>query len=770
MQHQCPTARSISSAIPEKMASDMIRVFDCISELIVYQDTQFTVLWANKTAGDSVGSAKEELVGRHCYEIWHKRSSPCEGCPVAKTIASGKQQSGEVNSPDGRIWQISAYPVRDESEKICGVIELTLDITERKKVQESLEETIEDFQRFYDDPAIGFWRTRIEDSVFLAANPATVHALGFNDLDELVGKHAATEFYSREQRENLLQQLHKYGEVSRFEARFILRDGAVRNVLLSAKIYKEKGYLEGTVIDITALKRTEELLRQSERKYRNLVETINEGLGIVDLDENILFVNSMASEIFGYSREELIGMNLRQLTLESDIGKLERETEKRKTGQSSRYEHSIKKKDGQIRRLFLSVSPFYGDNGDIIGATGVFSDITDSIKASQEKKKLQEQLDRAQRMESLGVLAGGVAHDLNNILGPLVAYPEIILMKLPPGSPAQRQIQMMGKAARDAAEVIQDLLTLARRGRYEMNTIDLNEVVEAYLASANLDELKTNNPRVIIEEKLDPNIGKIKGSVPHLLKVIMNLVVNAYDAMPNGGRLTLETTQTYAEKLAGGYADITKGQYIIFRVKDNGIGIEDKYLKHIFEPYYSRKAMGSSGTGLGLSVVYGIIKDHKGYYDVSSRVGEGTDFALYFPVSDQEQHLAPLNDSDYSGCESVLVVDDVEEQRIIASELLLGLGYKVNTATNGHEAVEYLSDQSVDLVVLDMIMEKDFDGLDTYNKIIESYPGQKAIIVSGFSATDRVNKALNLGVGQYIKKPYTLQQLGKAVREELDRK
>ncbi|UCD95062.1 MAG: response regulator, partial [Candidatus Zixiibacteriota bacterium] len=307
-------------------------------------------------------------------------------------------------------------------------------------------------------------------------------------------------------------------------------------------------------------------------------------------------------------------------------------------------------------------------------------------------------------------------------------------------------------------------------GRYEMTPTNVNEVVEAYRASASFVELKANHPNVVVEENLDCNIEMILGSSPHLLKVIMNLVVNAFDALENGGKLTIESSQSHLSKLQSGYADISEGDYVILRFRDTGIGIEEKCLKHIFEPYYSKKEMGSSGSGLGLSVVYGILKDHKGYYDIDSSVGEGTEFILYFPVCRETIENPHENNRDYSGTETVLVVDDVEGQRLIASELLASLGYRVSTAANGRDAKQYLKKHSADIIVLDMIMDNDFDGLDTYREILKIHPGQKAIIVSGFSATERVSKALKLGAGEYIKKPYTLQQLGKAIREELDRK
>ncbi len=390
-------------------------------------------------------------------------------------------------------------------------------------------------------------------------------------------------------------------------------------------------------------------------------------------------------------------------------------------------------------------------------------------QAKHQQQELREQLERAERMESLGVLAGGVAHDLNNMLGPLVGYPELILMKLPEESPVRRQVQRISNSARGAAEVVQDLLTLARRGRYEMVPTNVNEIVESYLDSPSFDQLQQANSNIKVDVRLGDSLDQIHGSSPHLYKVIMNLIVNAFDAMPSGGELTISTSQSCLEALLSGYDRIGRGDYVILRVRDTGIGIDAKDIEKIFEPYYSKKRMGSSGSGLGLSVVYGVVKDHKGYYDILSEPGQGAEFVLYFPatrVIEEQGKLAPVK---IDGSESILVIDDDAALREMAAELVSSLGYHVDTVASGREAVAWLQENSADLLLLDMIMEPDCDGLETYREIIKSEPDQKAIIVSGYSSTDRVIKTQSLGAGALVKKPYNRATIGLAIRNELDR-
>lgn len=529
------------------------------------------------------------------------------------------------------------------------------------------------------------------------------------------------------------------------------------------------GY-RGVDKNITERERAEQLLRQSEEKYRSLVENISDGVLTTDLDERILFANRASCKIFGYLLDELIGMNFREIIFKDGLDKVNRENQKRRNKEDSQYELTIVRKDGKQRRVFVSATPLLNNDGVVLGTIAVFTDISELKEVEKEKQELREKLARSQRMESLGILAGGVAHDLNNILGPLVAYPELIKMNLSPDSPIRDKISKIENSAQRASEVVQDLLTMARRGRYDMVPVDLNEAVESYLQSPDFFNLKLKFPTVNVKTNMNKSIPKVHGSTPHLSKVIMNLILNAFDAMPHGGQLTIRTECKYVEKLIGGYDNIDRGKYIVLTTSDTGVGISEKDYKRLFEPFYTKKEMGKSGSGLGLAIVYGVIKDHNGYIDVKSKIGHGSDFIIYLPVveicSDEDEKVVV----DIRGCEKVLVVDDLEEQRELAASVLSSLGYDVKAVAGGREAVEYLKNNYADIVVLDMIMEDGFDGLDTYKEIIKLHPEQKAIIVSGFSETSRVKEAEKLGVGKYIRKPYTMQILGKGIREVLANK
>jgi two-component system cell cycle sensor histidine kinase/response regulator CckA len=315
-------------------------------------------------------------------------------------------------------------------------------------------------------------------------------------------------------------------------------------------------------------------------------------------------------------------------------------------------------------------------------------------------------------------------------------------------------------------------LTLARRGVAITEVVSLNDVIFEYLNSPEYKKMKLFYPDVEVETNLETGLLNILGSPVHISKTIMNLVSNAAEAIGKYGKISITTENRYVDKPVRGYDNVKDGDYAMIIVSDTGEGISTQDMEKIFEPFYTKKRMGKSGTGLGMPVVWGTVKDHNGYIDLQSTEGKGTTFTLYFPITRKEpaKHETYLQIEDYMGSgESILVVDDVKEQREIALTILSELGYSVNTVPSGEEAVKYLQNTSVDLLILDMIMDPGIDGLDTYKEILKLHPGQRAIIASGFSETDRAKEVVRLGAGQYIKKPYTLEKMGMAVRKELNK-
>jgi len=399
--------------------------------------------------------------------------------------------------------------------------------------------------------------------------------------------------------------------------------------------------------------------------------------------------------------------------------------------------------------------------------------ITALEQVKEEEKRLQSQLERSQRLEAVGNLASGVAHDLNNILSGLINYPELLLMEMPPDSPFITPIMNIKRAGERAAAMVQDLLTLARRGVALAIPVNVNSVINDFLSSPEYKSFHNQYEKINVTVKLEKDLANIMGTPFHISKVLMNLFTNSLEAITGEGEITISTQNVYFENPQTGFETIPAGQYVVLWISDSGIGIPQEQVEKIFEPFYTKKVLGRrSGTGLGMSVVYSTVKDHRGFIDVKSVVDGGTSIRLYFrpTMARAEEYKEELPFSDYMGKgELVLVVDDMKEQRDIAETILKRLGYNCRSVDSGENALIYLEKNEADLVVLDMIMDPGIDGLETYKRIIEKWPKQKAIITSGYSETSRIMEIQKLGVNTYLKKPYSVEKLGVAIRTEMER-
>lgn len=536
-----------------------------------------------------------------------------------------------------------------------------------------------------------------------------------------------------------------------------------------------------TFRDVTERRQAEEELISKNKQLMEIIEFLPDATLVVDREGRVIAWNRAIETLTGIEAEEMLGKGdyeyalpfygtRRPLLVDLALHPGKKEAEK----------HYVAiQRVGEI--LSAEAMALSGAAGDVnLHATAsvlrdsrgeVFAGI-ECIRDNTAWKRIQERLSRAEKMEGLGRLAGGVAHDLNNVLGILVGYSELLGEMVPAESPLKAFAKNILQSSLRGAAIVQDLLTLARRGVNVSEVVNLNQVVADYLETPEFEKLEFYHSQVKISADLEENLLDIKGSPIHLSKTLMNLVSNAAEAVSGPGEVTIRTENRYLDVPIRGYDSIQEGDYAVLTVSDTGSGISAEDLDKIFEPFYTKKVMGRSGTGLGLAVVWGTVKDHNGYIDVRSAEGKGTTITVYFPVTREERGevrtAIPLES--YAGRgESVLVVDDMPEQRELALGMLSRLGYQGTAVSSGEAAVDYLRFNRVDLVVLDMIMGPGMDGLETYQRILEINPVQKAIIASGFSRTERVKRAQELGAGAYVRKPYLLENLGLAVRRELDR-
>ena len=547
---------------------------------------------------------------------------------------------------------------------------------------------------------------------------------------------------------------------------------AQHKITESSRVLNKQGRVIGIILSVvmifavivTFLFYRQRIISREISRLRNLLSNILNSMpaALVGVDNkgNITQWNTAVEKKTGLLEQDVQGRPLSivfpQMATDMQRSKESIETAmvKRELGRLVQTEEGVKYED-------ITIFPLLDEGAE--GAVIITEDVT-------EKYLLQEKLNQRSKMEAIGALAGGVAHDLNNTLSGIVSYPELLLLNLPTDSPYRKPILTIQESGKKAAAMVDDLLTLARRGVPVTTVTNLNKIITDYLLSPECENIKSRYPNVSFEIHLDPELKNIVGSPVHMTKTIMNLVSNAAESFLNEGVIRIRTENRYIEKPVGKHNKIYKGDYSVLIVSDTGSGIPEKYLKKIFEPFFTKKEMGRSGTGLGLAVVWGAIKDHHGYIDVQSVEGRGTSFTLYLPATQERisntgtsQSLQEL----LGKGEKVLIIDDSKSQREIASGMLEQLNYHVDSVASGEEAVAYLQEFPSDLLLLDMILENGIDGLETYERILQFNPSQKAIITSGYAETNRVRKAQDIGAIIYLKKPYSLLDLGVAIKSEL---
>lgn len=523
-------------------------------------------------------------------------------------------------------------------------------------------------------------------------------------------------------------------------------------------------------------RRLQQHLKESESRFRQVLENAADVIFQVDMRTgDFEYVSPSSQEVLGLSPDEVRQRGTRGLLELVDMPEAEQLLhleEKDMRNAELRFRNVLR----GPRWLSINASVVRDpESGRPRAAVGSVRDVTDLRLMKEREREYRQALDRAARMQSLAVLAGGVAHDLNNILMPILTLPGVIRDELVAGNQPipgtlDEDLAVIARSGQRAASIARDLLSLSRSQFPERRPMPINLAINAVLTSGTVLELKRNFPGVRIELSLSAREPLVDGSETHLFQAFLNLVINAFEAMPDGGTLRVSTDTYRLSQPFVGHERIEPGEYVRAIVADTGHGIPPEAIDRVFEPFHSRKKR--NGSGLGLAVVYGVAKGHEGYVDLSSVVGRGTEFRLYFPVCDQPLAVVEPDEGEATGGdERILLVDDEVIPREMAARMLRQLGYEVDLAENGREAVERIAATEnptpYALVLLDMLMEEDFDGLDTYRTIVRIRPRQRCMLISGFTDGDRVRTAQDLGAGGFLQKPFSILQLARMVRNEI---
>jgi PAS domain S-box-containing protein len=530
--------------------------------------------------------------------------------------------------------------------KPVGLRGFIVDITDRKNAEETLRQSEKKYSDLFENVSDFIYIHDLEGK-FIETNLPFIEDMSYGEenlanlnVRDLIPERHKSQF------EDYLKRIKENGKAEGL-MKVMTKDGRERIIeYRNSLVYGLSGskVVRGSARDITERIQAEMELRKSEEKYRKLYDeskraeevyssilhTSADAMIIYDMEGKTRYVSPAFTQIFGWTMEEVEGKRipfLPESEREATMAGIKEIIGNGKAIQG--FETKRYTKDGRIIDVSISGSRYTDHEGKPAGMLVILRD-------TSEKKTMEAQLQRAQKMEAIGTLAGGVAHDLNNILSGLVSYPELILMDLPEDSVLKNPILTIKKSGEKAAAIVQDLLTLARRGVAVTEVVNLNNIISEYLKSPEFDKLKFYQPNIQVETDLDRELLNISGSPVHISKAIMNLVSNAAEAMPHGGYIFISVKNQYIDKPIRGYDDVAEGDYVVLSISDTGVGISPEDMERIFEPFYTKKIMGRSGTGLGMSVVWGTIKDHKGYIDVKSTEEKGTTFTLYFPVTIEE--------------------------------------------------------------------------------------------------------------------------------------
>ena len=515
----------------------------------------------------------------------------------------------------------------------------------------------------------------------------------------------------------------------------------------------------GIILDITELKQAEQALREQEERLRAIFDSSQDIIYLKDADLRYTHCNAAMERLFGIGLKEIIGHTDADFFQEDDAKEIAA-VDRRVLESHASHSTFTRTLGGEKRIIDTSKAPVFDSAGNVVGLCGVSRDITEEVN-------LREQMRQAQKVEAIGRLAGGVAHDLNNLLSPILGYGEILLDDLPPGDARREDVHQIMRAGMRARDIVRQLLAFSRKQVLDFKAVDINTAIREFEKL-----LRRTIPEDIrLETILTPDTLPVMADVGQIEQILMNLAVNAADAMPNGGKLTIETTSVELdEAYAATRPDVQPGTYTMMAVSDTGCGMDEETSNKIFEPFFSTK--GKQGTGLGLATVFGIAKQHGGNIWLYSEPGKGTTFKIYLPIAEKmllEGQPSKKQSADLKGTETILLVEDNEQVRELAYAILKRQGYTVLMAVNGEAALKSLAKHNgpVHLLLTDVVMPG-MNGRVLYEKASQQHPEMKALYMSGY--TDNViahRGVLDQGV-QFIQKPFSVKSLAAKVREVLD--
>ncbi|MBS3759706.1 MAG: PAS domain S-box protein, partial [Desulfobacterales bacterium] len=756
-----------------------------LQDVIFTMDLDLHYTYVSPSVRSMRGYNPSELIGKSLHDV----APPASVKKALEVVAEELklEESGQADLNRFRTIEIELYCkngstiwtevrfsfIRDEDNRALGFIGINRNITERKRAVSRLKESEEKFRTLAE--ACPFAIMIYQNDYWVYANSAAETISGFSKEElyrmrfwEIVHPDYRDLVRGRGSRRQAGQKATPV-----YDFKIIDKAGEERWVSLSGGNLTYEGKTAGliTVIDITERKLAETAVRESEEKYRAILENIEDGYYEVDLAGNFTFFNDFLCRISGQSRDEILGINYREYTDEENAKKLfDTFHTVYETGVPAKaFDLEIQPRADDIRNVEISASLIKNAANEPEGFRGIIRDITERKQAENHKAKLEAQLQQAQKMEAIGTLAGGVAHDFNNILQAINGYTQLLLMRKTPDHPDHKKLTQLRNACERAANLVNQLLTFSRKMEGERRHVSLNYEIQL------VEKLLKQTIPKMIERRMDfdDSLWPVYADPVHIEQILLNLGSNAADAMTEGGTLTIETRNIILKQASDELPGAEPGPYVRLKVSDTGCGMDEETVKQIFDPFFTTKEIGK-GTGLGLASVYGIVKSHGGYIQCSSRKNQGTSFKIYLPAVSQtksETKASLKAAKPKGGTETLLLVDDELPIREAASEILEHFGYQVWCAEDAERAIDLYKahGDSIDMVILDLSMPG-IGGNQCLQEILKLDPSAKILISSGYAADGLAKQALASGACGFIGKPYQTTELAEKIRTLLDDK
>ena len=671
-----------------------------------------------------------------------------------------------VRKSDGGVRWVHGLGVLtfDAAGQLATMTGTIQDITERKEAERALQASEEKFRNLFDNSQVGIFRSRLDGSEMLDVNEQFLRIFK-RRREEVLGRPAMVHWVDPADREVLMERIRHGHSVSDFEADLLASDGEVRRCVLSVRLYADEGVVEGSIADVTERRNAEDALRKSEERHRAILQSALDGFWVVDAEGRILEVNETYCRMSGYSQEELLSMRLFELEGAESPEEIATRSRSIVEEGAARFESRHRRKDGSTYPVEVSVRHRPVDGGIHVA---FIQDITRRRQSEDERAAMQAQLQHAQKMESVGRLAGGVAHDFNNMLGVILGNVDLALEQVAESDPLREDLTEVRRAAVRSVELTRQLLAFARKQTVAPLVLDLNSTVGGMLKM--LQRLIGED--ITIGWRPQAELWPVKVDPSQVDQILANLCVNARDAISGTGTLTIETAnRTFTAAEPRTRADMMPGDYVEMSVRDDGAGMDAETQQHLFEPFYTTKTLGK-GTGLGLATVWGIVRQNNGFIEVSSAVGQGTTFRIFLPRHRGKAASASADGVAGAvprGGETILLVEDEPGLLALAARMLERQGYRVLRAGTPGEAMrlarEYHGD--IQLLMTDVVMPE-MNGRELAKQVLTLFPGIKRLFMSGYTSDVIAHRGvLDNGV-HFVQKPFTMESLTRKVREALD--